>query len=67
MQYWVKQDGTTAEAASLALPPVYWSNSVHGLTQHFEQMTMRSSVTPMDMGRLPDEATAEVLSDQSQP
>ena len=33
---------------------------MHGLTQHFEQMTKRSSVTPMDMGHLPDQATAEV-------
>ena len=32
---------------------------MQGLTQHFEQMTMRSAVTPMDMGHLPDEATAE--------
>ena len=60
VQYWVKQDGTTAKAASPALPPAPWSNSVQGLTQHFEQMTMRSAVPPMDMGHLPDEATAEV-------
>ena len=60
VQYWIKQDGTTAKAASPALPPVPWSNSVQGLTHHFEQMTMRSAVPPMDMGHLPDEATAEV-------
>ena len=59
VQYWVKQDGT-AKAASPALPPVTWSNSVQGLTQHFEQVTMRNTVIPIDMGHLPDEATAEV-------
>ena len=60
VQYWVKQDGATAKAASPAIPPVAWSNSVQGLTQHFEKMTMRHAVTPIDMGHLPDEATAEV-------
>ena len=60
VQYWVKQDGTTAKAASPALPPLPWGNSVQGLTHHFEQMTMRSAVPPMDMGHLPDEAAAEV-------
>ena len=53
VQYWVR-------AASPALPPVPWSNSVQGHTQHFERMTMRNADTPMDMGHLPDEATAEV-------
>ena len=33
---------------------------MQGLTQHFEQMTMRNTVNPMDMGHIPDEATAEV-------
>ena len=60
VQYWVKQNGTTAKAASPALPPMPWSNSVQGLTHHFEQVTMRSAVPPMHMGHLPDEATAEV-------
>ena len=35
-QYWVKQDGTTAKAASLAVPPLLQSSSVQRLTQHFE-------------------------------
>ena len=60
VQYWVKQDGTTAKAASLAVPPMQRSNSVQGLTQHFEQMTMRHTANPMEMGYLPDEATAEI-------
>ena len=59
VQYWVKQDGTTAKAASPAPPPMSWSNSVQGLTQHFEQMSMRSAVNPADMGHIPDNATAE--------
>ena len=56
-QYWAKPDGTTAKAASLAIPPS-WNGSVHGLTQYFEQMSMRSSVHPMDMGSYLDEASA---------
>ena len=36
-----------------------WNDSVQGLTQHFEQMTMRHAVNPMNMGSLLDEATAE--------
>ena len=59
MQYWVKQDGTTAKAASPAPPPMAWSNSVQGLTQHFEQMSMRNTVNAADMGHIPDDATAE--------
>ena len=39
-QYWVTKEGTTAKAASPAGPPS-WSGSVQGLTQHFEQMSMR--------------------------
>ena len=59
-QYWMKQDGTTAKAASLAVPPMSWNNSVQGLTQHFEQMTMRHAVNPMDAwDTYLDEATAE--------
>ena len=60
VQYWVKQDGTTAKAASPAPPPMPWSNSVQGLTQHFEQMSMRNAANPVDMGHIPDDATAEV-------
>ena len=32
VQYWVKQDGTTAKAASPAMPPISLGTSVHGLT-----------------------------------
>ena len=39
-QYWMSKDGTTAKAASPAGPPS-WSGAVQGLTQHFEQMSMR--------------------------
>ena len=42
-QYWPKSDGTTAKAASLVVPPS-WSGSVHGLTQHFEQLSMTGGV-----------------------
>ena len=52
VQYWVKQDGTTAKAASPAPPPMPWSNSVQGLTQHFEQMSMRNAANPVDMGHI---------------
>ena len=58
-QYWVKQDGTTSKATSLAIPPMSWNNSVQGLTPHFEQMTMRHAVNPMDLRSLLDEPTAE--------
>ena len=60
VQYWVKQDGTTAKAASPAPPPTTWSNSVQELTQHFEQMSMRNTVSTAELGHIPDEATAEV-------
>ena len=60
VQCWVKQDGTTAKAASLALPPGSWSTSVHGLARHFEQMTMRNTANSLDVEHIPDEATAEV-------
>ena len=60
VQYWVKQDGTTAKAASPAPPPTTWSNSVQELTQNFEQMSMRNTVNTADMGHIPDNATAEV-------
>ena len=60
LQYWVKQDGATAKAASPAPPPMTWSTSVQGLTQHFEQTSMRNPVNTADMGHIPDNATAEV-------
>ena len=50
VQYWVKQDGSTAKAASPAPPPMPWSNSVQGLTQHFEQVSMRNAANPVDRG-----------------
>ena len=59
VQYWIKVDGTTAKAASPVPPPMTWSNTVHGLTQHFEQMSMRNVVNPMDVGHFLDDATAE--------
>ena len=65
VQYWVKQDGTTAKAASPSPPPMTWSNSVQGLTQHFEQMSMRNTVNTADMGHILDNATAESFSDHS--
>ena len=60
VQYWVKQDGTTAKAASPAPPSMPWSSSVQGLMQHFEQTSMRNATNPVDMGHIPDDATAEV-------
>ena len=41
-------------------PPMPWNNSVQGLTQHFEQMSMKNTVNPADLGHIPDNATAEV-------
>ena len=61
VQYWVKQDGTTAKAASPAPPPTTWSNSVQGLTQHFEQMSMRNTGNLPDMGHIPDRKGLEHL------
>ena len=55
VQYWVKSDGTTAKAASPAPPPTTWSNSVQGLTRHFEQMSRRNTISAADMGHIPDE------------
>ena len=54
-QYWVAKDGTTAKAASPAGPPS-WSGSVQGLTQHFEQMSMRGGTQSSDKTFL-DEAS----------
>ena len=56
-QYWTTPDGTTAKAASLAVPPS-WSGSVQGLTQHFEQLSMKGSAHTSDMGSFLDEASA---------
>ena len=54
-QYWVAKDGTTAKAASPAGPPS-WSGSVQGLTQHFEQMSMKGGAQSSDKTFL-DEAS----------
>ena len=51
-QYWVAKDGTTAKAASPAGPPS-WSGAVQGLTQHFEQMSMRGGAQTSEMRVLP--------------
>ena len=55
-QYWVAKDGTTAKAASPAGPPS-WSGAVQGLTQHFEQMSMRGGTYTPEMGSFLDEAS----------
>ena len=55
-QYWVAKDGTTAKAASPAGPPS-WSGAVQGLTQHFEQMSMRGGTHTSEMDSFLDEAS----------
>ena len=52
---WVAKDGTTAKAASPAGPPL-WSGAVQGLTQHFEQMSMKGGAQPSERSFL-DEAS----------
>ena len=52
--------GTTAKAASPALPPTTLGTSVQGLAQRFEQMSMRNTINLADMGHIPDNATADV-------
>ena len=58
-QYWMKQDGTTAKAASLAVPPLLGNSSVHRLTQHFEHMSLRNAGNSPDFGSLLDDPTGE--------
>ena len=58
-QYWMKQDGTTAKAASLAVPPLLGNSSVHRLTQHFEHMSLRNAGNSPDYGSLLDDPTGE--------
>ena len=58
-QYWVNQDGTTAKAASLAVPPLLWNSSVQRLTQHFEHMSLRSAGNPVEGGSLLNDPTGE--------
>ena len=63
----MNQDGTTAKAASLAVPPMVWNNSVQRLTQHFEHMSMRTAGHSTDFGSLLDDPTAEAGPDPAQP
>ena len=58
-QYWMNQDGTTARAASLVVPPLLWNSSAQRLTQHFEHMSLRSAGHPADCGSLLDDPTAD--------
>ena len=58
-QYWMKQDGTTAKAASLAVPPLLGGSSVQRLTQHFEHMSLRNTSNSLDYGSLLDDPTGE--------
>ena len=51
-QYWMKQDGTTAKAALLVVPPLLGNSSVHRLTQHFEHMSLRNAGNSPDFGSL---------------
>ena len=53
------QDGTTAKATSLAVPPLLWNSSVQRLTQHFEHMSLRNAGHSTDCGSLLDDPTAE--------
>ena len=55
----MNQDGTTAKAASLAVPPLLWNNSVQRLTQHFEHMSLRSTGNSVECGSLLDDPTGE--------
>ena len=58
-QYWMTKDGTTAKAASLAVPPLLGSSSVQRLTQHFEHMSLRNTSNSLDYGSLLDDPTGE--------
>ena len=55
----MKQDGTTAKAASLAVPPLLGNSSVQRLTQHFEHMSLRNTDNSLDYGSLLDDPTGE--------
>ena len=52
-QYWVTKDGTTSKAASPAGTPS-WSGSVQGLTQHFEQLSMKGGAHASEVGSFLD-------------
>ena len=53
---WVAKDGTTPKSASLGVPPTR-GGSVQGLTQHFEQMSKRSSTPGTGMGLFLDDTS----------
>ena len=55
----MKQDGATARAASLAVPPLLGGSSVQRLTQHFEHMSLRNTSNSLDYGSLLDDPTGE--------
>ena len=59
-QYWMRQDGTTAKAASLAVPPLLGNSSVQRLTQHFEHMSLKNAANSLGYGSLLDDPTREV-------
>ena len=58
-QSWIKQDGTTAKAASLAVPPLLGGSAVQHLTQHFEHMSLKNADNSLDFGSLLDDPTGE--------
>ena len=58
-QYWMKQDGTTAKAASLAVPPLLGTVSGQRLTQHFEHMSLRNTDNSRDYGSLLDDPSGD--------
>ena len=53
-QYWITVPGATSKAASPTGPPLSASNSVSGLTQQFEQLSVkRSSSVSASTGHIP--------------
>ena len=59
-QFWIRQPETTSKAASAAGPPTWTaSNSVSGLPQQFEQLSMkRSASASAGRGHIPESASA---------
>ena len=55
----MKEDSTTAKAASLAVLPLLGSSSVQRLTQHFEPMSLRKASSSLEYGSLLDNPTGE--------
>ena len=55
----MNQDGTTAKAASLAVPPLLWNSSVQRLTQHFEHLSLRNASNSVEYGSLLDDPSGE--------